>query len=75
MHSDKQDVRQSLLDCLKKALPTTTPDGLPSVLDSSAKNGLWAEATLPYNLRLAEAVGPLALVYGMSYFDHFPHIQ
>ena len=61
---DIEVVRQSLLNCLSQALPLTTPEGNPSVLDPSARQ-VWAEATLPYNLRLADAIGPLALVYRM----------
>jgi hypothetical protein len=47
-------------------LPKSTPEGTPSVLDPTLNKPLWNEATLPYNLRLADAVGPLALVYGKS---------
>lgn len=62
--NDIEAVRQSLLNCLREALPLTTPEGNPSVLDPSARQ-VWTEATLPYNLRLADAIGPLALVYRM----------
>jgi hypothetical protein len=61
---DIEVVRQSLLNCLREALPSTTPEGNPSVLDPSARQ-VWTEATLPYNLRLADTIGPLALVYRM----------
>jgi hypothetical protein len=56
-------VRQSLISCLHGALPAHTPEGYPSVLGPDARGGLWAEATLPYNLRLADTLGPLAVVY------------
>lgn len=62
--NDIEVVRQSLLSCLREALPSTTPEGNPSVLDPSARQ-VWTEATLPYNIRLADAIGPLALVYRM----------
>lgn len=59
-------VRQSLISCLHGAIPAHTPEGYPSVLGPDARGGLWAEATLPYNLRLADTVGPLAVVYRES---------
>jgi hypothetical protein len=61
--TDIELVRSSLLGCLIQALPKDTPEGNPSVLDPNADSKLWAEATLPYNLRLADTLGPLALVY------------
>lgn len=61
--ADIESTRQSLLACLWAALPRYTPDGFPAVLDPTSGQGLWADATLPYNLRLADGVGPLALVY------------
>jgi hypothetical protein len=64
--ADIELVRQSLISCLHGALPAHTPEGYPSVLGPDARGGLWAEATLPYNLRLADTVGPLAVVYRES---------
>lgn len=64
---DIELVRQSLISCLHGSLPSHTPEGHPSVLSPDAREGLWAEATLPYNLRLANTVGPLAVVYRKPY--------
>lgn len=61
--SNVELVRQSLISCLHGVLPAHTPEGYPSILGPDSRGGLWAEATLPYNLRLAETVGPLAVVY------------
>jgi hypothetical protein len=63
--SDLETVRRSLLSCLRESLPTNTPEGNPTVLHPGAGK-IWMEATLPYNLRLADVVGPLALVYRMD---------
>lgn len=63
---DIEETRKTLLTCLWDALPRYTPDGLPAVLDPTSGQGLWAEATLPYNLRLTDEIGPLALVYRES---------
>jgi hypothetical protein len=64
--ADVERVRRALLACLRESLPAETPEGHPSVLDPSVGPELWAEATLAYNLRLADAVGPIALVYRMT---------
>lgn len=64
--ADLDNIRQTLLTCLWDSLPRYTPDGLPTVLDPHSGEGIWHDAILPYNLRLADSVGPLALVYRKS---------
>lgn len=61
--TSREDIRAALVRCLQEALPSYTSVGYPSVLEPNSGQGLWADATLPYNLRLADSVGPLALVY------------
>jgi hypothetical protein len=67
--ADIELVRSSLLGCLIQALPKDTPEGNPSILDPNADSRLWAEATLPYKQRLADTLGPLALVYRKQYLS------
>lgn len=69
--ADVELVRQSLISCLLGSLPSQTPEGNPSVLSPVSRQGLWEEATLPYNLRLKDSVGPLAVVYRVSQFRSF----
>jgi len=67
--ADTELVRKSLISCLNHALPSHTPEGHPSVLGPDTRGELWLQATLPYNLRLAGSIGPLAIVYRRWYFD------
>lgn len=54
--------REKLIACLREVLPGQTLGDIPKVL-SPSDGRVWKEATLPYNLRLADSIGPLALVY------------
>jgi hypothetical protein len=54
--------RDKLIASLREVLPGQTCGDISNVL-SPSDGRLWKEATLPYNLRLADSIGPLALVY------------
>jgi FAD/FMN-containing dehydrogenase len=60
--ADIEVTREKLIACLREVLPGQTHGAIPKVLGPS-DGRLRKEATLPYNLRLADSIGPLALVY------------
>lgn len=62
------DIRQAVLSCVRSSSSSSAQrvGELFSVDPESSTPQQWADASLPYNTRLADEIGPLAIVYRES---------
>lgn len=63
------DTRQAVLSCVRSSSSSQQVGELFSVDPEGSTPQQWADASLPYNTRLADEIGPLAIVYRESIRD------